>query len=126
MVDVRLLIKLSWSSFLLDIRSHRNVIKRGLTLYHKSLRLKTLKGSLLKNIVGKGENAGNQHFLLFPQCFLAIPKRFSVVKVDLFCHLQNNAFNLDTVKISLFGEELIHVQNSSAPISLRSPHSRNL
>ena len=21
-------------------------------------------------IVGKGENAGNQHFLLFPQCFL--------------------------------------------------------
>ena len=21
------------------------------------------------NIVGKGENAGNQHFLLFPQCF---------------------------------------------------------
>ena len=25
---------------------------------------------LLRNIVGKGENAGNQHFLLFPQCFL--------------------------------------------------------
>ena len=23
----------------------------------------------LENIVGKGENAGNQHFLLFPQCF---------------------------------------------------------
>ena len=23
-----------------------------------------------KNIVGKGENAGDQHFLLFPQCFL--------------------------------------------------------
>ena len=22
-----------------------------------------------ENIVGKGENAGNQHFLLFPQCF---------------------------------------------------------
>ena len=22
-----------------------------------------------KNIVGQGENAGNQHFLLFPQCF---------------------------------------------------------
>ena len=26
-----------------------------------------------KNIVGKGENAGNQHFLLFPQCFLPFP-----------------------------------------------------
>ena len=23
----------------------------------------------VKNIVGKRENAGNQHFLLFPQCF---------------------------------------------------------
>ena len=23
-----------------------------------------------ENIVGKGENAGNQHFLLFPPCFL--------------------------------------------------------
>ena len=24
-----------------------------------------------KNIVGKEENAGYQHFLLFPQCFLS-------------------------------------------------------
>ena len=23
----------------------------------------------VENIMGKGENAGNQHFLLFPQCF---------------------------------------------------------
>ena len=23
----------------------------------------------VENTVGKGENAGNQHFLLFPQCF---------------------------------------------------------
>ena len=23
----------------------------------------------VENIVGKGENAGDQHFLLFPQCF---------------------------------------------------------
>ena len=23
----------------------------------------------VKNTVGKGENAGNQHFLLFPHCF---------------------------------------------------------
>ena len=26
----------------------------------------------VENIVGKGENAGNQHFLLFPQCFQKI------------------------------------------------------
>ena len=23
-----------------------------------------------ENIMGKGENAGDQHFLLYPQCFL--------------------------------------------------------
>ena len=30
-----------------------------------------------ENIMGKGENAGNQHFLLFPQCFLPFPKQIS-------------------------------------------------
>ena len=30
----------------------------------------TLRKRPFKNIVGKRENAGNQHFLLFPQCFL--------------------------------------------------------
>ena len=28
----------------------------------------------VENIVEKGENAGNQHFLLFPHCFLPILK----------------------------------------------------
>ena len=31
--------------------------------------LMTLK-TFFENIVGKGENAGDQHFLFFPQCFL--------------------------------------------------------
>ena len=31
-------------------------------------KLKILDGRV-ENIVGKGENAGYQHFLLFPQCF---------------------------------------------------------
>ena len=25
----------------------------------------------VENIAGKGENAGKQHFLLYPQCFLS-------------------------------------------------------
>ena len=33
----------------------------------------------VENIVGKGENAGYQHFLLFPQCFQKAPF-FRVVK----------------------------------------------
>ena len=32
--------------------------------------LTTLKKKALENTAGKGENAGNQHFLLLPQCFL--------------------------------------------------------
>ena len=40
------------------------------------------------NIVGKGENAGNQHFLLFPQCFLLFPTKISIIGIHLFCRLQ--------------------------------------
>ena len=32
--------------------------------------LTTLRKKAFENIVGKGENAGYQPFLLFPQCFL--------------------------------------------------------
>ena len=28
----------------------------------------------VENIVGKGENSGYQHFLLFPQCFQSFPE----------------------------------------------------
>ena len=44
----------------------------GLTLYHTNSDSKALGKKPFKNIVGKGENAGDQHFLLFPQCFLPI------------------------------------------------------
>ena len=45
-----------------------NVVKDYLTT--QSQLLTTLKKKALENTEGKGENAGNQHFLLFPQCFL--------------------------------------------------------
>ena len=65
----------------------------------------TLGKNPFKNIEGKGENAGNQHFLLFPQCFHAYHSQISSFKVVLFCHSQN-AFNLDQSKILSFGKEL--------------------
>ena len=40
--------------------------------------LMTLRKKHFENIVGKGENAGNQHFLLFLQFFLPISKKVSV------------------------------------------------
>ena len=37
---------------------------------------------ILGNIVGKGENAGNQHFLLFPQCFQKATFFYKIVKIQ--------------------------------------------
>ena len=48
----------------------------------------TLKHRAFKNIVGKGENAGNRHFVLFPQYFLAFPDQISNFDSHLFCRLQ--------------------------------------
>ena len=57
-----------------------------------------------ENIVGKRENSGNQHFLLFPQCFLSIPIRISVFKLQLFLS-SAKAYNLDQSKRLSFGKE---------------------
>ena len=49
-----------------------------------------------QNTVGKGENAGNQHFLLLPQCFLLYQRQ--KLSFMLHCSLSSaNAFNLDNV-----------------------------
>ena len=41
-----------------------------------------------ENIVGKGENAGNQHFLLFSQCFLTFQRKIAPFEPHKNCHLQ--------------------------------------
>ena len=41
-----------------------------------------------ENIVEKGENAGYQHFLLFPKCFQHHSKQKSLFQLILFCRLQ--------------------------------------
>ena len=64
----------------------------------------TLERNHFENIVGKGENAGNQHFLLFPQCFLYLPRQISILWSHLFCRLQMCLMWTD-VKLS-FGKEL--------------------
>ena len=38
--------------------------------------------------MGKRENADYQHFFLFPQCFLLVPKRITVINLHSFCSLQ--------------------------------------
>ena len=48
-----------------------------LTLYHKILALNNPQGEAFESIVGKEENAGNQHFLLFQKCFLLFTSQIS-------------------------------------------------
>ena len=49
----------------------------------------TLKDKPFENILGKEENAGNQHiFFLFTQCFLPFPKQILNSYSYFICHLQ--------------------------------------
>ena len=50
-----------------------------LSLYHTIQTFNNSDKVALEKIVGKGENAGNQHFLLFPQCFLLFPMQTSIL-----------------------------------------------
>ena len=47
------------------------------TFQHTSQLLTPVEKKAFKNIVGKKENPGNQHFLIFPQCFPHSRKNFS-------------------------------------------------
>ena len=58
------------------------------SLPHKPRFLMMLKKRAFENIVGKGENAGNQHFLLFPQCFLPYQIQILPFSPNLNCRLQ--------------------------------------
>ena len=51
------------------------------------------KKSFFKSIVGKGENAGNQHFFLFPQCFLLFLSYNPVLETHLICPSQSYYLN---------------------------------
>ena len=67
-----------------------------LTLSTQSRLLTTLKNKALENTVGKGETAGNQHFVLFQEYFLLYHREkalicrlqmFSIGSCPKFCRL---------------------------------------
>ena len=51
----------------------------------------------LENTMGKGENAGYQHFLFFPQCFLLYPRQKTSFQATLNLSFEN-ALNLVLAK----------------------------
>ena len=55
--------------FLQGIFKHQVPVSNSVSLL--SSLPKWQKFRLLENIAGKGKNAGNQHFLIFPLCFLS-------------------------------------------------------
>ena len=59
---------------------------------------------VFENIVGKGENAGNQHFLLFPQCFPHFQKQILLHKSHSPCY--QNVFYMDRCGILLYAKGL--------------------
>ena len=55
------------------------------SLPHKFIQLLTnLYKKPFENILEKGENTGNQHFLLFPQCSQAFPEQISIFQSCIF------------------------------------------
>ena len=65
----------------------------------------TLKTKALENTVGKEENAGKQHFLLFPQCFQLLSQR-EIVILAVINLSSANAFKVFMSKNLLFGKGL--------------------
>ena len=65
----------------------------------------------VENIVGKGENAGYQHFLLYPQCFLSFSENFLIFPSHLICHLQILSI-WTSLKYRCFGNGLNVTKNS--------------
>ena len=63
-----------------------------------------------KNIVRKEDNAGNQYFLLFPQCFLPYQKEESSFQQQLFCRLLMLSIWTSLKKLS-FGKWLKRSEN---------------
>ena len=73
--------------FFLSLHLSKAVAQRSLkhTSDFDSRVLETLNKMAFENIVGKGENAGDQHFLLFPKYFLPYQKQFhyfSLIEFD--------------------------------------------
>ena len=55
-------------------------------LYHTTPTFNNFEKKPFQNIVGKGENAGKKHCILFPQCFLTLFEKVSIFPLNLLYH----------------------------------------
>ena len=68
--------------------------------------------------MGREENAGNQDFLLFPECFLPVPKQTYIYIYSVVC----KCFQFGPVQNLLFVKELIIKEIKSVPFNVQSTH----
>ena len=74
---------------ILGIFKDEEHLPKNSTLYHTIPTFNVLVRKPFENIMGKVENAGNQHFLLFfHNVFYPFPKEISFFQSHLFCRLQ--------------------------------------
>ena len=86
----------------------------GLTFSTQSRLLMTPKNKSFENILGKGENAVYQHFLLFPKCFLPFPREICIFFfLVAFILLSACALNSDKSKFLSFGKQFNHYQTTN-------------
>ena len=83
--------------------SNRNYLLPFVT---QSRLLTAFKKKHFEIIEGRGENAGNQRFLLFPQCFIRFLNKISLFFSAAFTFSSTIAFNFDQSKILSVGKEL--------------------
>ena len=77
----------------------------SLTLYSKDTRFNTQQPTAFENIVGKGEIAHEEQFLLFPQCFL-LKQIIVSLFVHIFAIISLPATELEEPKIGISGKGL--------------------
>ena len=82
-----------------------------LKLFQTKLNFHDPEKEAFENIVVKGENARNQYFLLFPQCFPPYQRKKCTIRATMKLS-SAYSFNLDEAKILSFSNELTLSQSS--------------
>ena len=72
--------------------THRSQISFILTLSNTIATFNNTEEVGFESILGKGENAGKLHLLLFPKCFLPVSQQTFTFESKLLCCLQALSF----------------------------------
>ena len=94
--SLKVLLDWAWQK----VSSTKHQIDTTCKRYFSFCRLVTTLSWLLRNIVGKGENAGNQHFLFLPKCFLP----YQNTEMIIFATFKLSSVPLNLVESLLFGK----------------------